>query len=176
MRVKFDYTIDDVVDFQLRLLNRSRVVRGWRWRNAILTSLLAGAFLFAIIPEGITARMVMGGIGVILGIPVYFAANDVIVKRRLRKWSAENAGSDKRFTCEVELNESGIHTQSNGTQIIYSWANVADIKETADSVDIYFQKGGLLVIRNRAFSSSVERQQFIQLAKQYSPIAANSNN
>ncbi len=171
MRVEFNYTIDDVVDVQLRLLMRSRVATGWRWRNAVLTSVLAGAFLFAVVPEGITGRIVMGSIGLMSGAAVYLALNDFTVKRRLRKYLEENCGSDKRFTCEVELNDSGIHTKSNGTQIIYSWANVSDIKETGDSVDIYFEKGGLVVIRNRAFVSPGERQRFIELAKQHSDIA-----
>src|SRR5437870_3398858 len=102
MRVEFNYTIDDIVDVQLRLLNRSRAARAWRWRNAALTSLVAGAFLFAVIPEGIAGRTVMGTIGLLSGAAVYLALNDVIVKRRLRKWCEENAGSDKTFTCEVE--------------------------------------------------------------------------
>ena len=175
MRVEFNYTIDDIVDVQLRLLNRSRAARAWRWRNAALTSLVAGAFLFAVIPEGIAGRTVMGTIGLLSGAAVYLALNDVIVKRRLRKWCEENAGSDKTFTCEVELTDSGVHTKSNGTQIIYDWANVNEIKETEDSVDIHFEKGGLVVVRNRAFASPGEHQRFIQLAKQYSDMGRKSS-
>jgi hypothetical protein len=70
MRVQFNYTIDDIVDLQMRLLKRSRVARAWRWRNLALTSLLAGAFLFAVIPERITGRIVMGTIGVLSGAAV----------------------------------------------------------------------------------------------------------
>ena len=110
----------------------------------------------------------MGTIGLLSGAAVYLALNETIVKRRLRKWCEENAGSDRTFTCEVVLSDSGINTKSNGTQIIYAWKNVTEIKETADSVDIYFEKGGLVVIRNRAFTSSGEHQRFIELAKQYS--------
>jgi len=171
MRVQFNYTIDDIVDLQMRLLKRSRVARAWRWRNLALTSLLAGAFLFAVIPERITGRIVMGTIGVLSGAAVYLALNDVIVKRRLRKWCEENAGTDRIFTCDVELSDSGVHTNSNGTQIIYAWSNVNEIKKTEDSVDIYFEKGGLVVVRNRAFTSPADRQRFIELAKQYSAMA-----
>ena len=174
MRVEFNYTIEDIVDVQVRLLKRSRVAKAWRWRDLVTTSLLTGAFLFAVIPEGITGRIIMGSIGLLLGAVLYPVLNEMTVKRRLRKWCEENAGSDKTFTCEVELNESGIHTKSNGTRIIYAWENVTEIKETEDSIDIYSERGGLVVIRNRAFTSPGEHQRFIDLAKQYSKMAPKS--
>ena len=51
MRVQFEFTIDDVVDVQLRVLRHSRAARSWRWRDRLLTSLLTGTMLFAIVPE-----------------------------------------------------------------------------------------------------------------------------
>jgi hypothetical protein len=173
MRVQFNYTIEDIVDVQLRLLKRSRAARAWRWRDLVMTSLLTGVFLFAVIPEGITGRIIMGSIGLLLGAVLYPVLNEMTVKRRLRKWYEENAGSDKTFTCEVELNESGIHTKSNGTQIIHAWENVKEIKDTEESVDFYFEKGGLLVVRKRAFTSPGEDQHFIELAKQYLSMSHN---
>jgi hypothetical protein len=167
MRIEFNYTIEDLVDVQLRVLKRSRAVRAWRLRDLAMTSLLSGGFLFAVIPEGITGRIIMGSIGLLLGAVLYPVLNEMTVKRRLRKWCKENAGSDKTFTCEVELNQSGIHAKSNGTQIIYAWENVTDIQETQDSVDIYSERGGIVVVRNRAFTSPEERLQFIGLASQY---------
>lgn len=167
MRVEFNYTIDDMVDVQMRLLKRSRAARAWRWRDLILTSLISGSFLFAVIPEGITGRIIVGTIGLLLGAVLYPVLNDMTVKRRLRKWCEENAGSDKIFTCEVELNQSGIHTKSNGTRTIYAWENVIEIKETEDSIDIYSERGGLVVVRKRAFTSPGDHQRFIDVAKQF---------
>src|SRR6185503_5651058 len=112
-----------------------------------------------------------GIIGLLLGAVLYPVLNARTVKRRLRKWTEENVGSARSFTCAVELDESGLHTQSNGAQIIFDWKNVEEIKETEDSVDIYFERGGLMVTRNRAFTSPEERQRFIELAKQYSKVA-----
>jgi len=175
MRVEFNYTIEDIVDVQLRLLKRSRAARAWRLRDLVMTSLLTGAFLFAVIPEEITGRLIMGSIGLLPGAVLYPLLSQMTVKRRLRKWCEENAGSDKTFTCQVELNESGVHTESNGTRILHAWEKVKEIRETEDSVDIHFEKGGLLVVRNRAFTSSGEHHQFIELAKQYLKMAHKSS-
>jgi YcxB-like protein len=175
MRVEFDYTIEDMVDVQMRALKRSRAARAWRWRDLVMTSLLTGALLFAVIPEEITGRIIVGIIGLFLGAVLYPVLNEMTVKRRLRKWCEEHAGTQRTFTFEVELNQSGIHTRSNGTQIIYAWENVKEIKETEDSVDIYFEKGGLVVVRKRAFPSPGEHERFIELAKQYLKMAHESH-
>jgi hypothetical protein len=171
MRVRFEYTIADLVDVQMRVLKRSRTARAWRWQDLIITSLVSGVLLFAIIPEGITGKLIVGTIGLVTGALFYVPLNDAIVRRRLRKFFAEQVGADKPLFCEVELKESGVHTSSNGTQLIFAWENVNEIKETQDSVDIQSERGGLVVVRKRAFSSTEEQFQFVGLANQYLKMA-----
>lgn len=65
MRVEFDYTIEDLVEVQMRLLKSSRAVRAWRWRDLVITSLLTGGLLFALIPEEITIRIIASIIGLV---------------------------------------------------------------------------------------------------------------
>ena len=133
----------------------------------VVTSLLSGVLLFAIIPGEMSSKLIVGVIGLILGALIYPIVNESTVKRRLRELSQENAGPDKVFSCEVELSESGVHTRQNGMEIIYRWENVKEVQETQDSVDIYAEKGGLVVVRKRAFNGSAEAEHFIELANQY---------
>lgn len=167
MRVQFEYTVDDLVDVQLRALKRSAAARAWHWRDLVITSLLSGVLLFAIIPGETIGRLIVGAIGLILGALLYPIVNESTVKRRLRKLFQENAAPDKIFTCEVELCESGVHTRQNGVEIIYRWENVKEVQETKDSVDIHADRGGLVVVRKRAFKGSAEQKHFIELATQY---------
>ncbi len=171
MRVQFEYTIDDMVDVQLRVLKRSRAARSWQWRDLGMTSLLTGAVLFAVIPKGFAGRAIMGGIGLLLGALLYPIMNERTVRRRLRKFCQEKAGSSKTLFCEVEVRDSGVHTRSNGTQIIYPWDKVTEIEETDESVDLYTEVGGLLVVRKRAFASPEEQQKFVELANRYVKVA-----
>ena len=136
-----------------------------------MTSLLTGAVLFAVIPEGFAGRAIMGGIGLIVGAVLYPILNERTVRRRLRKFCEEKTGSSKTFLCEVELNDSGVHTKSNGTQIIYPWDKVTEVEETAESVDLYTEFGGLLVVRKRAFASPQEQDRFVELANRYVKIS-----
>jgi hypothetical protein len=171
MRVQFEYTIDDVVDLQMRMLKRSRVAKSWASRNLVITSLLTGVIVFAVIPEGLQGRLIMGAIGIVFGALAYLAFNQRSLARRLRKMAEEHIGADDSVVCEVELNNTGIHVRQGETQIIYSWASVNEIEPTSDSVDIYTDKGGLLVVRKRAFRDDSEQQQFIDIANQFATTA-----
>src|SRR5262245_13120145 len=141
MRVQFEYTLDDVVDAQLRALKRSSAARAWRRRDLVLSSLLSGVVLFAIIPGETTLKIIVGVMGLILGALLYPKVNENTVKRRLTKLSQENAGSDKVLICEVELCESGLHIRQNSMELIYRWENIKEVQETRDSVDLYSDKG-----------------------------------
>jgi Flp pilus assembly protein TadB len=128
MRVQFEYTLDDVVDVQLRALKRSAAARAWRWRDLVATSLLSGALLFALIPGETASRLIVGTVGLIMGALFYPIVNESTVKRRLRKLFQENAGPEKVSICEVELCESAAHTRQNGMEIIYRWENVKEVR------------------------------------------------
>ena len=171
MQVRFEYTIADLVDVQMRVLKHSRTARAWRWQDLIITSLLSGVLMFAIIPEGITGKLIVGTIGLVTGALFYVPLNEATVRRRLRKFFAEQVGANKPLFCEVELKDSGVHTSSNGTQLIFAWENVNEIKETQDSVDISSERGGLVVVRKRAFTSPEAQLQFVGLANQYLKMA-----
>src|SRR5712692_9612772 len=42
MKVQFEFTIDDVVNVSERTLDRSKVVRSWRWEGLVMTSIVGG--------------------------------------------------------------------------------------------------------------------------------------
>lgn len=167
MRVQFEYTIDDVVDVQLRALKRSAAARAWRWREQAVTGLISGVLLFAIVPGETTVRLIVGAVGLILGVLFYPVVNENTVKRRLRKLLQENAGSDRVLICEVELRESGVHTRQNSMEIIYRWENIKAVQETKDSVDIFADEGGLVVVRKRAFNGPADQEHFVEIATKY---------
>jgi hypothetical protein len=175
MRVRFEYTIDDLIDVSMRLLKRSRSVRASRHWDLLTTALLSGVLLFAIVPASVAGKLIMGGLGLAFGALSYPAIRQRTVRRRLRKFCEETVGTGETLFCEVELNESDVHTNSNGSRTVSAWENVKEIQETLDSVDIYTGRGGLTVVRKRAFASQEETLQFIALANQYWRMAARTS-
>ena len=96
--------------------------------------------------------------------------HDHAIEKRLRRLCRESYGEKDSFRCEVELTPLEIRIRGDNTQTVYEWKSVEDIVITEDSVDLFTRAGGV-VVRNRAFQSSSDRNDFIALAQQY--LAAN---
>ena len=167
MRVQFTYTQDDMVDASKRFLARSKVVRSWGWQGVASIAFLAWLLAFLMFFGTPLKGALIGLIAAAVCALIYPGIHKRTIEKRLRKLCKEKFGDTNVFTCEVELRPTGLWTQANNTQTISEWEMVEEILETEDSVDIFTRQGGGVVVRNRAFKSADEKQQFIDLARSY---------
>lgn len=167
MRVEFDATLDDLVDVQLRSLKCSRVARGWRWESTISAGLVAGVIMFLLVPEPFEAKIALGVVGLLAGAAVYSLVYRATVQSRTRDYCREFLGKQNSFIVEVELGPEGVQCKQLGVQSTIEWGNIEGVQESHDSVDILLRAGGLIAVRKRAFESREARDEFVQLAEQY---------
>ena len=165
MKVKFEFTIDDLIDVGERSLSASRVVTRLRRTAAVAWALLAGAIAFALVPVSDGWRLAVALAVAAAMALVYPGARKKEAKKQLRRYWRERLTGDGPFLCEVELDEAGITTEQLGARISLPWAAVKSIAETADSVDFAMEKGGLVVVRNRAFPSDDEKRRFVEFGR-----------
>ena len=97
---------------------------------------------------------------------LYPSLNAGSIERRLSRIVKEQYGDQNSFVCEVEITPGGFRTSGENIQVSYDREKVEEISVTANSVDIFTRTAGFLV-RNYAFETAEERQQFIELAMQY---------
>ena len=88
------------------------------------------------------------------------------IEKRLRRLYQESFGDKNSFHCEVELTPDEIRIRGDHTQTVYEWKLVEEVVATHDSVDIFTRSGGV-VVRNRAFQSLSDRDEFVALAQTY---------
>jgi hypothetical protein len=166
MRVQFDYTQEDMVDASMRFLSRSKTFRSTRWQGRLWTVILVWLLVFALFGASIKAGLI-GLLAASISALIYPAIDRQSVRKRLRKFSREKFGDLNLFICEIELTPNGIWTQATNTQTTSELKDVEEILVTEDSVDIFARQAGGVIVRNRAFKSAEERQQFIDLARSY---------
>ena len=75
-------------------------------------------------------------------------------------------GSEGPFTCTVELTREGVVVRQPNTRSLHEWANLVSIEETAGSID-FRSRTRYLVVRDRAFRSDEERDEFLATARRY---------
>jgi hypothetical protein len=171
VKVSFEFTIDDVVDGAARAVDRSPVVRGWRWQRLIGSCGLSAFVAYFIVP-GSDGTKLFAAIftAAACGLVMHFNRGDAR-KRRLQQYFREQFGGDGPFTCEVELTPQALVTIQRGARVEREWSMIRAIQATDNSVDFITQGAGSVIVRNRAFKSKEEHDAFIDLARKYAPHA-----
>ena len=182
MRIEFVSTIDDQIDAYERLTARSNEARSWQRQaagtSALLSGLISGGFVFFIFifAGSLQAGLIGGIIAAITSAVITVSSHRSTVKRRLEKYYRERFGERSSFPVEVELTESGIWTRQPGTQILFEWANIEDMNETEDKIEIYTRDGGGVFLKKKDFTSVEEYRQFIKATQRYLDDSRTSSN
>jgi hypothetical protein len=180
MRLKFDTTIDDHVDAYERASARSGAARSWRRQGAAVTALLSGLITgiigFVVIGRSITAGLIGGAIVAIASGAISWNMHRNTIRQRMHRYFREKFGDRDSLPFEVELTESGIRTRQPGTQIIFEWANVEDVVENEDDIEFVMRDGGGLIVRKRAFTTTDEQQQFMEVTRSHLNASRTSSN
>jgi hypothetical protein len=167
MRVRFNYTQDEMVDAMKRSLARSKVVRAWRWKGLLMLAIIAWLATFALFYANPILGAGLGLFAATVCVVLYPIFYELSIKGRLRKIVRENHGDSNSLVCEVELSPHGFTVSGDDVTTTTEWKKVKEIVVTPDTVDIFTSSGSGVVVRDRAFSSAVHRQQFIDLAQSY---------
>lgn len=171
MKVKFEFTIDDLVDSAERTVSRSAVARGWRAQRLILSCALSAVVAYLVVPGSDERKLFAAVIAAVICAAILPFSRGGSRKRRLEQYFREQFGGHGPFTCEVELTPASLISVQRGLRAERAWPTITQIQVTDNSVDFITQGAGSLIVRNRAFASREERDAFVKLARSYAPQA-----
>jgi len=66
---------------------------------------------------------------------------------------------------EFELTDEGIELKQHDMQIKHPWSEVKKAANAPDGIEIVYKKGGLAVVRARAFQTEEEQRGFYEEIK-----------
>ena len=167
MKVKFDFTLDDLVDAAERGAASSKLVRGWRWREMIVTAVLGGVIVYVLKAGSHDTKAVSAIIGALIAAVIYSFAATRSRKGRLRKFFQERFGGEGPYPFEIELTPAALVTTQAGTRSEHAWSTIVEVKDSPDAIDFVARGAGIIVVRNRAFRSDDERREFLELAQKF---------
>jgi hypothetical protein len=167
MKVTFDATIDDFVDTNNRLLKRSKLIRKWRWVNVFVAFLITGAVFYFVFPGKPFMRIAGAIIVAAIAAALFPAIHRSEVNSKLKKYFREQLGTEGPIKIEVEISDACLAVKQLGTLISHDWPNISSVENTRDAVELIHRRGGITVVRSRAFNSPEEQEQFATLARHY---------
>jgi hypothetical protein len=173
MRIKYEATLDEIVDVALRSFARVSVARSWLRLDAVVGALacglVAGVGLFVITWdwEDYTSRLVfatlMGLLGVVL-CPFLLAS---VRRERFRRYFHELLGGDGPYPFAVELLPEGLQVTQPGSRTILDWSQIEEIEETEHGIEVVVRQVGLQLLPERAFASEGEMKAFASEMRRY---------
>jgi len=167
MKVRFDFTLDDMVDVTERATGRSRLIRYWRSQSTVVMCCIAAALAYVSAPAAIGWRLFAAAAAIGITASLYPAGMASARRSRLRQFMRERFGSDGPYTCEVEISPAGLQVSQAGTRSIREWRTIVSIEDVTAGIEFTSRPGGTLVVRNRAFASAADRAEFLRAARSY---------
>ena len=167
MKVRFKFTLDDLVDAAERGTANSKLVRSWRWREMAVSAVLSGVIVYVLKAGSHETKVFSAVIGALVAVAIHSLVAARTRKGRLRKLLQERFGGAGPYSFEIELTPAAVITTQAGTRSEHAWSTIVEVKDSADSVDFVSKGAGIIVVRNRAFPSEGERRQFLELARKY---------
>jgi hypothetical protein len=171
MKVRFEFTLDDLVDASERTVARSGAVRSWRWQGMVSSSLISALIVYVIRSGPVATKLAWAVAGAIVSAILYPIFSAWTRKRRLLRFYRERFGGAGPYTCEVEITPTGVTTNQAGAQTTREWSSIVAVEDSADAVEFITRGAGTVIVRNRAFSSREEWRQFIEESRNYVALA-----
>jgi len=165
MIVRFDATIDDVVDVSMRSWANSKTIRLWRWQGAAVTGVIFAVPAYFLFGETAGARLVIAGAAALIGVAFYFLTYRDTFRKRTRKLCREQIGTDAPFSVTVELLDEGVSFTQMGARVIYEWSRIDRVEESADALYFFSRENACSAVRKRGFESVAMKDEFLKLAE-----------
>jgi hypothetical protein len=168
MKVKFEFSAADLAEVSNRTVDRSPMIRKWRRTGRWALSLLAGLVVFIAAPGEIGARAAVAMlVGIVLLAWLTWRQQRRKAKPRLVDFYREQLGGDGPFTCEIEIDETGVTTRQFGSETRRPWSQVASVSEAPGGIELVYRPMGTVLVRDRAFADSQGRAEFLALARSF---------
>ena len=170
MQVGFEATLDEYVDVNVRSLKRSGAWYTQRRNNAIITGVLGVVIVFAILSLTEMPLESRLSFAVLTGIVsgwlawLFFPGS---IEKRIRDYGRKQMGTCELFRVEVELDAQGIALTQFGNRITRAWSTVRQVQPSEDGIDFRFLNGSIATVRAKAFESSEQQKEFLDLANDY---------
>jgi hypothetical protein len=107
------------------------------------------------------------GVAIVFSLLSYFWARwfyDRTISGRIKRIVLEQFAKADSLRCEIELRPNDLWTRQDGTEITLPWRDIEEVVETGDAIELRF-RNGLVVARNRVFSSPSHRAEFLGIAE-----------
>lgn len=170
MRVEFDFNKEDLINFNMHYFDTSNLIK-----KSLLKSRIMGTLIFIIVPfilrnsrldiPNIVWFVTFWGIAIL-----WFMFLPRISKNKFRNAVSQTAteNKDNKYMWGkkiVELREDSIMVKGEAQETFTDYSSIINVVSTENAVYLYNSTASAIIVPSKAFKSSSEKEDFINLAK-----------
>ena len=133
MRIESESTIDEAVECQMRLFERTSVAKSQMRLALILALLMFLAFYFGI-PDEQSVKLAFASAAFVGVVVVSWAIRKPVIRWQIRRVLVEQRGTDKPVFGEIGFDEEGVSWRELGIEMRLSWAIISKIEEDENRI------------------------------------------
>lgn len=168
VRIEFEVSLDEAIDYQARGLQRLKLYRRWRLQWLLLSGAVGGAigvmFIALLLRRPLGVEVLAGVVGGAFVGPLFGRLYDRDVSRRMRAIVKEQYGEVKPTRCEIELRPDCLWHLQDGVETTFDWPKIKAVHDKPYGVELWLDHGPILAT-NRAFATSSDRERFLNRAR-----------
>ncbi|MDO8283531.1 MAG: hypothetical protein Q7T69_00840 [Rhodoferax sp.] len=169
MHIQYTTNIDEVIDAHVRSVKYFKTARTSKINGMVVSAIFCALLSYIGFSNAApTTRIIACVIGACVGAIISFLMYPGVIWRRMSALVRESIGDTFDKLVEVEIRESGLWIKCDNTESEIAWDRVLSVKNNPNDIEIRAADGGILLVQNRGFKSSVERDEFLAFTRQRS--------
>ncbi len=171
MHLEFNFTEEDLIDFNLYHMAHSPTERRSIFTGRLVTALLVVIVAFSLVLSFgwhidllVVVSVLVGAIFAFMIYPRFLRRSAV---RHIRKLLREGDNAAVFGPESMTFSQDGIFEKDAMGERRYNWSAVQRVVENGKHIFLYVSSTRALVIPTSAFESGAMKQEFLQLVKQY---------
>ena len=173
MVIQYQSTLEDLLAFNRYHIEHSPSLRRYHWYVRIGASVLCvvvGLIMFYALEHSFRISPILYAVAIGMGVCAFFVLPPMIwssTKKRIVRMFQEGQNKGMAAPTTLSIDESGIEANNGlGTSKLL-WTAIERLAVTDEYAFLYVSAMNAVVVPKRAFASDAQRQEFVQLVRQY---------
>lgn len=164
MRLEYEATLDDVSEPMIRHYLRGRNYARQRFREPMFGGITAviGYYLLGTVSQRSQELWWIYPLVFLLGCTVVFIPLRHTVSRRIRTYVKREIGHKLPMKTSFEVSDSHLHCESLKQDLSFDLADLTDLTEDGERLELAFGDAGVCTIPLRVFQDAEQKEEFIR--------------
>ena len=167
MKIQFNSELEDSVDVQMRIIERSGILKKRKLLVLFWIINISSLFcFFAPLQMSYKAAIVGAALGAYFY--TYFVKNKKIIREAVRECFLKEFGSEEALPASLEATSDELIYIKKGNGSREKWSDLEQVIEKEEGTELLFSTGNVAILKTKFFTNKKEEESFLSVVSKNS--------